>query len=359
MATLTWLTALVLAACGKVDGFAGEASPLATVTVQVTGDFEAVRVPGATNERLRVALVWGAQWLPEPFCFLPPESPEAAAVIAAGCRDSFGFVADRVGDEVAVVPGIPVALEIYSLPTADALVGDLTARIAYASLVVYDDRNASEHLELGRARGVPDIDEIEPLPNPLERDVVYGASFVSMTEPDVRVALREGDYNPRAAFYPRAGCGEPPPGFSVVGAGGFTPQAAIAATLAGMLPQQDPATCWEADPASTTIPIPFRAVAEVQEVGCVGRRADSSVRYNDPEPAGIDLDGRTFACAGVPDFGTGETDGIVQLVVATRPEERCKRLSHYLLRGCEDDPACPLPEWDLSATPPAWWPCAP
>ena len=346
-----------LAGCGDLQGFGGEVPPLATLRFRITGDFANVRVPGADNEALAVAVVWGAQWLPEPLCFLPPESPEVAAVIAQGCRDPLGFVPDRAADTMPITPNVVAELPIDVLPAADVLVGDVTARIAYASLVVYDDRDGTGTLDLARSRRVPDPDEDPPDLVEPDDDIVYGASFVAMTEPDVRVALREGGYNELAGFYPRRGCGAPPSGFSIVAAGGFTRDAAIAAALVGELPSQDPATCSEQPVDAVTVDIPLRAPVEVSDIKCRGRRADSSVRYQDTPSAMPDFTNRVLACASVPDFGTGTASGIVQLVVSSRTDEPCRQVSHYVLRGCEDDPACEVPEWDLTAAPPAWWPC--
>ena len=103
-----------------------------------------------------------------------------------------------------------------------------------------------------------------------------------MTAPDQRVAYREGAFDARSAFYPRAGCDPPTPGFSVLAAGGFSAEAALAALLSGGLPPEDPSTCAVSAPAETTIAIAARAPAEVQEVGCDERTDDSSVRYREP-----------------------------------------------------------------------------
>ena len=113
------------------------------------GDVAPLRPAGVTDEHaLRVALVWGAQWLTEPFCVLPAESPEAAAVIDAGCRDPFGFVPALVSVSVPIAVDVPATLTLSQLPAADVMVGDVTARVAYGSLVVFDDRNGSGTLEL-------------------------------------------------------------------------------------------------------------------------------------------------------------------------------------------------------------------
>jgi len=351
--TSTLALALVLAGCGDLEGFGGPVPPLATFRVEATGDLDAVRVPGATDEKLHAAMVWGAQWLPEPLCFLPAESAEVQAVIDAGCRDPLGFVPDRIGVIVPLELGVTTELSVFDLPSADVMVGDVTARIAYASILVFDDRNGDGRLELNRSRN--DLDP--PDQPPMVRDIVYGASFISMTQPDVRVALREGGYNARAAFYPRSGCGEPAPGFSVLGAGGFSEAEAISSTLAGQLPRQDPATCSERTPDEAVISIPVQAPGPISEVRCTGRRGDSSVRYREPPLEMPDLTNRVAACAKVPDFGTGDAEGIIQYIVSTRSDDACKQVLHFSLRGCDEDVSCELPEWDITATPPAWWPC--
>ena len=48
-----------------------------------------------------------------------------------------------------------------------------------------------------------------------------------------------------------------------------------------------------------------------------------------------------------------------QLLLADPPDNVCKGLSHIILRGCDSDPACVVPEWDVTASPPDWWPCGP
>ena len=135
---------LLVAACGELKGFDGEAPPLATFQVVFQGDLAPLRPAGVTDvHALRVALVWGAQWLTEPFCVLPAESAEAAAVIDAGCRDPFGFVPAAVSVGVPIAVDVPATLTLTQLPAADVMVGDVTARVAYGSLVVFDDRDDS------------------------------------------------------------------------------------------------------------------------------------------------------------------------------------------------------------------------
>jgi hypothetical protein len=354
----------LLAGCGDLAGFSGEVPPLATITITSTGDFEAVRAPNAAGENLHVALVWGTQWLPEATCFLPPESPELAAVVAAGCRNPLSFTPERVTADAPLVPNQPVSLDLFSLPSADLMVGDVTARIAYASLVIYDDRDGDGVLRLARARrlptGGPDMGPPDPEPPP-SSSLVYGASFVAMTEPDTRLAFREGAFL-ESGFYPRHGCGTPPPAFSLLSAGGFSFTEAVAATVAGTLPSEDPATCSETAPEAATVTIPLRAPAEVREVRCEQRREDSSVRYRRPPTESLDLASHPYACASIASLGGGDPiapPGTIQLVVAGASDEQCRSLTHYTLLGCDESGTliCDQPEWDYRAEPPAWWPC--
>jgi hypothetical protein len=360
MARLSLAGLAALAACGDLMGFGGPPTPLAQVRVDVTGD------PGPSVAHLRVALVWGAQWLPEPFCILPPESPAAAAAIAAGCPDSFGFVPKRVAANVAVTPGTTVTLDLFDLPAADVMVGDVTARVAYGSLVLYDDRNDNGTLELRQGERVPpgsdagiDSSDAGPLG---PADVVYGASFVSMTMPDRRVAFREGDFNAAAAFYPRQGCPPPPAGFSILLAGGFTREAALAAILAGHLPAEDPQTCAQGVLAQMSVAIPVADPAAVAQVACLPRASNGITRYREPPAQPPDLAGRVWACAGLPDLGspggTPPASDPPQLVIAGPSQNACKSLTHYTLRGCDNDAKCAAPEWDRTASPPSWWPCS-
>jgi hypothetical protein len=357
------LATLLVAGCGKLEGFGGAAPPLASFNIVFHDDFAPPPAGVPRFHALRVGLVWGAQWLTEPFCVLPAESPDAAAVIDAGCRDPFGFVPAAVSVSVPIDIDVPTTLTLVQLPAADVMVGDITARVAFGSLVVFDDLDDTGTLELatpirapsGGGRGD------RPPTQSYSADVIRGASFLTMTAPDQRVAYREGEFDSTSAFYPRAGCDPPPRGFTVLGAGGFSAATGLASALAGVLPPEDP-PCSADLPADATIEITARASREVVEVGCDERTADSSVRYREPPANAPDLASRAVACAHLPTFDTGAgspASDLIQLVVSGRSFDRCKGLTHYTLRGCREDVNCPIPDWDFTASPPAWWPCGP
>jgi hypothetical protein len=397
-AALSLAAALAFAGCGKLQNFGGPAPPLATFSVVLDGDTSAVRPPGVTSDHaLKAGLIWGAQWLTEPFCILPPESTDAANVINQGCRDAFGFVPARVDQSVPLLPGQPASLSLLALPSSDVLVGDLTSRVAYGTLVVYDDRDDSGTLELSRPHRLPTGD-IGRMPGqkdmPDSADILYAASFLTMRDYDERVAYREGS-PPTGAFYPRAGCAPPVPGFSIVAAGGFSASDAIAATLAGTLPQES--SC-PPPPDPTTVHVAAQGPAVVEEVGCDERTDDGSSRYRQPPQIAPDFTDRVTACVHIPSFDIGgglgglageadagvadggETDGgaqpspdggaqpnpdggaaiaatLIQLVVSGRSTDQCMGLTHYTLRGCSESVTCALPDWDFTANPPSWWPC--
>ena len=387
MATLGRLLAmaamagLAFSGCGKLEGLDIPVTPLARIQVQVTGDLPATARP---TPQLRVALMWGEQWLPEPFCVLPAESPKAAAVIATGCPDPFRFVPNLASADIPIQPDVTATIDLINLPEADLMVGDLTARIAYASLIVYDDINGNGMLDLHHP---PHHQHHEEDYNPgtlATRDKVYGASFISMTKPDQRVAYREGaPPGANFAFYPRVGCPDPPPAFSILSASGFSMTSFLAAAANGKLPTEDDLTeCGAATLDETVVTIRLSAPpADAGAEGDAGAEADagaggdagaqSSEDYSlaelactDPETSGTtfyqqppdtepDLTQLTSACVGFPHLGgEGITNGQQLVIANTAP---CQSVTHYTLRGCDNDPNCSAPSWDLA--PPAWWPC--
>jgi hypothetical protein len=358
--------ALAAASCGDLKGFSGPVPPLATYTLVVPN------APTTTLQRPSVALVWGMQWLSEALCFLPPENMQAQAVLAAGCRDPFGFVPLQFETSVPITFGQPTTLSLYNVPGSSVLVGDVTARVAYGTLVLFDDLQDNGVLTLAQPNrlgpqgggggsgsgGSGESNGPIMLPDP-----VYAASFVSMTLPDERVGYREGAFDTTSAFYPRAGCGAPPSGFSVLAASGFTEQAAITATLAGMLPQEtDVAQCAQATASQATISVPLPAAStNINEVACTENNADSEVRYREPPTDEPDFTNRLTACVHLPTLGSGSGSGSgsdqIELIVTGKSTDSCVSLTHYILRGCANDPSCAPPTWDHSQAPPSWWPC--
>lgn len=374
MAALRAVLLALVCACDSLHGFGGPVPPLATFTVTVTANGALQPMPSDGGANLSVALVWGRQWLIEPLCleglgnvipFDPRDDPMAVKLLLqAGCRDPFGFVPGLVAVSTPLQLGTPVTFDLEALPGADVMVGDVTARVAYGSFVVYDDRNQNGTLDLARPDRPPDNGRPNPpgdLPT-VTIDATYGASLLAMTIPDQRVSYREGAFVP-SAFYPRAGCGDPPTGFAIEAASGFGIDAAVQATLAGGLPaESDPTACAQ-QPASTpvTIALPppeppnIAAATDVRELACSERTTDSTVRYREPPVDPIDMTFHTWACVHHPSFGT--PSDVVELVISGSEFDSCLGLTHYILKGCREGPDCGTPDWDHSVIRPTWWPC--
>lgn len=401
---LGWAATCLLGGCtSELSGLDADATPLAELQVQVTGDLQAFRPQDTLSEtpRLRLGLLWGAQVQADAFCLPIPGDALVTAVRAAGCRDPFGFSTSRLGPSVPLQLGAVTRLPLMDLPLADLLIGDLTARVAYASVVVYDDRNGNGVLDQWTATELPSGDAMGPgkggpggggsmggevAPVEEKPDLIYAASFVSMTQPDRRLAYREGGYDSLSFYYPRWGCSDPPKGFSIVGAGGFD----LMALLTGLfkpsasgvtLPQMASETCTSADLASTVVELPLQPTPVFRDLICARRAGggmssglitSGSVTYREPPANALPLDKISWTCAPVAQGGGGDIAGgmgnpggstplaqpkpqIVELIVSGVPGG-CRTLTHYLPRGCSTDPYCDQPEWE-PASPPSWWPC--
>ena len=405
MATLSKKLAIAVLAvlgspgCGKLVGLDTPSTPLAQIHFLVTG---VPSVPGADAGeqdgsslsgadageqalQLRIALVWGAQVQPEPFCLFPPKAvapvhveagwkqPSAADVVQQGWPNGFRFVPNLADVDVAVEPDVPGTIDLINLPTAGVMVGDITGRIAYASLVVYDDRNGNSIFDLRHPQRRDHEEHFDP-GTPATRDIPYGASFINMNLPDQRVAYLEGTFDQTAAFYPRYGCesSPPPPAFSILSAGGYMQPSLsdfVAAALAGQLEET---SCGVAKLDEAVVTIPLQMAPDgpqswpppnaLRELACTVNNADGSTVYSKPDTA-PDLTHLDWACVGFPEL-PGETAGVAsgqQLVVAGSPSEPCQYVTHYILHGCDTDPNCLSGGWDYTTPknpPPSWWPCS-
>jgi len=334
------VASIAVTGCGDLHGLdPDDVPPLVSIHVRVTGDLDAVRRPSDQPPRLRATVIWGETTLPDASCLPPIENPDHAAVIEAGCGDLLRF--ERAGFDL--MTDAPVAddgtatINLYTLPLI--LYGDTFSQLAYASVVVYDDVNGSGYLD----------------PYGAAQDVVYAVSFSSMAKPDTRIAFRHGEFDDHSAYYPRRGCEPPPEGYSQVSAGGFTLQQAIDAQARGELPMQDPAQCRQ-DPLEREVVVALRSPDELDEVSCFPFAYYFSSPPQDLFPGTPDL---RLACTSIPDRGTGRAHGRWQLLMtSTGPRgflAGCKSIQHMVLRGCQDDPLCVVPEWDMPA--PDWWPC--
>ena len=303
---------------------------------------------------------------PRPWQSTRPSSGRCESVAQAGCRDNFGFVPLQVGADVPLEANGPTAIPIISLPSAAEMVGNPAARIAYASLIVYQDGNGNGILDLGHPADQQQRGQGNGNPNDASNspDTVYGASFISMTQPDQRVAYREGDFNPGVAYYPRAGCASPPPSFSILSAGGFSVSDGLLSEVTGQFP---PETSCGTAPISEPVTVALQDPATLAELACMVNNASGVTYYRKPpadDPRTVGSAGSAaisapWACTNLPSL-SGDDGGVPpgrQLVVAGPPGQRCLGTLHYTLRGCNNNPSCPSPAtWDVSGSPPSGGP---
>ncbi len=58
--------------------------------------------------------------------------------------------------------GTPTQLPLFNPPATDVLIGDVTSRIAYASLVFYDDRDGNGTLDFSESHPTPSAATVAP-----------------------------------------------------------------------------------------------------------------------------------------------------------------------------------------------------
>lgn len=341
------LAPALLSGCGGVHDLGEEGGALAAVAGEWSGDLSRHLPDGRTlgDVELRAGLLWATLPEPEPYCqqhgnpLLPGAGP-VPEVARLGCPDLLGVAPGLVGPSVEIDPQDgSFEVPLLHLPSAEVMVGEVSARVAYASLLLYDDVNGNGSLDLVERPRRPQRHDGEGGPgsgqdrrarprewskaDPETSDVIYAASFVTMAQPHQRLAFREGGFA-ISFFYPMLGCDPPPQGFSVVDVAGPVFQAVCAA-----------AALTEAAPRlSISAPGKLASLRCQQPRGQLGVRPDA-----EPNPAW------PRHCANR------------QELVTVDPDAECPGIIQFTLKGCPGDPECRQPDWNLCGDPPAWWPC--
>jgi hypothetical protein len=406
---LSWIAVLssaTLSACDEgLQGLQAEAKALATLHVTLTGQLP----PPAPDRPLRprVSLVWAeARALEDPFCapfaYGMPPPPTLTDLVERGCRDLLmEFLPRSVGDSVTLGPDAKADLPVYFLPAANDMQGDPAGRLAYASVVVFDDRNGNGALDLGRTvpqrggskggggggggggqggHGPPEGGggpgaQVAAAPEAKslnETDVLIAASWVSMKQPHVRVALREGDDVAKLRlFYPTPGC-DPAPKFL----SRFEVKGGLQVDLAKVMAAAQDKKAAVLDPLALLTPVECAAqpldgaevslaVQATDVLASVRCRADEPF-YREAEPQLNDNgeeEESPLAKTPAPAFYCLDANHL-----AIVNDGVCKGITHYFLRGCWGEYECPKnkktgktqkPEFDFSAPAkqPKWWPC--
>jgi hypothetical protein len=309
------------ASCSSgVFGVGDDRDPLVTIRGRYDG-------PLPEEGTLRAGIIWAGVPVFVPYCHKygpnPREEREVPTVAQKGCRDPFEVVPgavgpsvpfDRAGDRTFEIP-------IEHLPDAGVMVGTLAGRVAYGTVVLFDDIDDDGFLDLGARCRRRDADD--PLPEPHDRLIV--STFTRLDEPQTRIAYVEGDFDADSFFYPHPNCTAlPPRGFSLWNVGDLF----------------DPNGTCEVTPLERELVLEQMPATSLAHLSC---RPSENESFSRPPP----------------DEGTGQSvmydctpEGEL---VAIDPQCPCPGLRVYSLRGCYDDAACTEPDWDLD--PPMGWPC--
>lgn len=319
------LLLIALAACdSSLYGLGDDRAPLAVVRGRYDGP-----LPVDVNTHLRAALIWAGPPVFVPYCHQhgpTPIEPDRTLtdVSQNGCRDPFEFVPSSRGPSVALdlKESREFEIPLQHLPDATSMVGTLEARVAYASLVIYDDRDDDQLLELGSR--CPRRDRNDPHPDPLEP--LYASSFSRLNATQTRIAYVEGEFDADSFYYPHPNCTAlPPRGFSVW-------------TVGDLL---DPSAACSVSPIDAPITLDYTAPEHLNNLACLPSERESFTRPPPGDGPGRDV---VFECT---------ENGAVAVADPLCP---CPNLRVYALRGCFDDAACATPDWDID--PPEGWPCA-
>lgn len=309
--TLLSLVSLALSACGEgVHSGESFGEPLVTLRARIEGQAPST----ATTGELSASMIWAA---------MPAEFEECMeAAIDEGeimtCMEGNRFVPALATNSVPVQPVFPASFEIplYTLPSPAVLSGSPGALFGYGILVVYDDGNTNGELDLVDSEATSSV------------DTVLGASAPTGQHEIGFVVYREGALSPVWKMFSLFGCGEPEQGFSVI--------RMVMDEAAGTL------SCVVRRTNDTTLAVYFEDSEEMRSLVCEAAEEGSTYPAAEPPP------GATVECYG-PDF----------MRFASNPSAYCRHWQTYRLSGCFDPLDCSTPDWDLTASPPDWWPCGP
>ncbi len=338
-----------------IHGLDDQLTPLAELKLSVNKSaLESLSTE--TRSRLRFGLVWLSVNIPSSWCadklssILLGEafsSQELASLtqLTQLCNNPLGVAPALAGPSVAIESESAVFAEdlitnsiiFTALPPSEVLIGTPDARVAYASLVIFEDLNDNGVLDLGKAfspvfwdeRGPRDRDDgpdegsrrrFDEEENQADR--LYSSSFTSLLDSHQRLVFREGQFT-ESYFYPLGGC-VPPQGFSYLQVTGDFQEASCTAS-----PIDTPLLLKLAEPSLT-----------LQETIC----SPAEVWTFEPPQSELSEE-YEYICI-------SDTE-----LAATDPEQNCKNLSIIQLVDCpSNQPDCDA-QWDVRDTPPAWWPC--
>ena len=276
------------------------------------------------------ALVWAEVPAVDPTCRLF-DDPR----IAAACPDPYGVFNGAVEAWTTIAADGSFDLPLFHLPAVRVSVGDAVTRIAYGSLIAIEEVDGDGQPSLlARASGAMFEGSA---PQPVVPDTVVAASFYNLRAPQTRIVFREGGYDTASYFYPLPGCAPPPSGFSILSA----PAYSDAPPAGGGCVDTTTETVVEVTPLSTT---------DGHADTCRPAQLGTGLRQaGDRQPRG----NPSKLCL----TGAGEPPAVPGTVMDALYADPCPWLQSYALTGCAADPACTTAEWNLTSSPPSWWPC--
>jgi hypothetical protein len=322
------VVALTVAGCGGgVHDLSAASDPLVVIHGHV--DLAALERPNPSSALL-ATLIWAEVPAVDPTClaFTDPR-------LAPACPDPYGVFNGEVETWTPVGPDGGFDLALFQLPAVNVSVGDAATRIAYGSVVVVEDVDGNGQPTLfapvsGR-RGTA------PAPQPITPDTIVGASFYDLHANQTRVVFREGGWVADSNFYPLPGCDAPMTGFSILTA----PPYSDASPPAGGCVDTGTDTTVEVTPLSAADGLAY--LCRSVQIGF------GLLDPGDRSPPG----NPTLVCL----MGSSSTPALPASVLAAVHPGICPWVRSYALSGCNTDPSCTMPEWDLTASPPSWWPC--
>ncbi len=317
------LLGLLLAGCGQgVHDLSVSGDPLLVVHGHV--DLSALKRQHP-EAPLIGALVWAGIPQVSPLCLKFDDDR-----IKPACPDPYGYFYGEIEHAAPVDADGNFALPLPHLPKASVSVGDERTRIAYGSLLVAEDRNQDGQLSLisaGSSRRNRDRGDLPALLG--DPDTIVGASFYTLRGDQQRLVFREGGFVEASNFYPAPGCAPPPPSFSVM----LAPPLVEPPAVPGVCAFYDAARAIEVAPLSAS-----------DGLAMMCRPAQRAFFFREPQADEPPSKGATVVCLSHEIFAAVESGP-------------CPRFRAYALKGCQDDPFCDKPDWDVTRSPPTWWPC--
>ncbi|MBN2498486.1 MAG: hypothetical protein JXR96_28100 [Deltaproteobacteria bacterium] len=303
---LPWaLLVLLGTACGQgVHSVTDLGDPLAVIEGRIEGELPT----GVDPERLRASMIW--ETLPQELLDCLVRAEEPGEIFA--CASPSDFRPAHTSNSIPIQAAFPAAFDVplHRLPDPAVLSGPAGERFGYGILVVYEDGDGDGQLGL-----------VEPGERH-SADQVLASSFEDGTR---LIVYREGLLSPAWKLFAALACPEPENGFSEIRLAYDWDRGVI---------------CELAPIEQTTITLRFDDSESVRQLICEPAPVTSSYPA-EPPPAD-----REIIC-----------HHRNSLEYVLDPEAYCAHTRRYELAGCHDLTACTQPDWDLTARPPAWWPC--